>query len=84
MSQILLENELETLKQYKKDSQWFRTRYTQFKTKYKDKYIAIHKGRVVDNDEDYRKLIKRLKKDHKNITPFVIRQVRIKPVSFMA
>jgi hypothetical protein len=83
MSQTLLKNELETLKQYKKDSQWFRTHYAQFKTKYKDKYIAIHKGRVLDKDEDYRKLIRRLRKGNRDTTRFVIKLVRDRPMSFM-
>jgi hypothetical protein len=83
MSETLLENELERLKQYKKDSQWFRDRYPQIKAKYKDKYVAILKGHVVDKDEDYRILITRLGKGNRDTTPYLIRLVREKPASFI-
>ncbi|MGH9982848.1 MAG: DUF5678 domain-containing protein [Nitrososphaeraceae archaeon] len=52
---------LELLKRFKKNTEWFDNNYQNLQ-KYNGQFIAIHKENVIDSDNDYRSLVNRIKK----------------------
>jgi hypothetical protein len=53
-------SEVELLKSFRKNTEWFDNNYQSLK-KYDGQFIAIHKESIVDSDNDYRNLIYRIK-----------------------
>ncbi|HET6716595.1 MAG TPA: DUF5678 domain-containing protein [Nitrososphaeraceae archaeon] len=52
---------LELLKSFRKNTEWFDNNYHSLK-KYDGQFIAIHIESVVDSNNDYRSLVNRIKK----------------------
>jgi cobalamin biosynthesis Co2+ chelatase CbiK len=52
--------DLEILKSFKKNTEWFDNNYQSLQ-KYDGQFIAIYKENVVDSDNDYRSLVNRIK-----------------------
>jgi hypothetical protein len=53
--------DLELLKSFKKNTEWFDNNYQSLQ-KYNGQFIAIYKENIIDSDTDYRKLVNRVKK----------------------
>jgi hypothetical protein len=53
--------DLELLKNFKKNTEWFDNNYQSLQ-KYNRQFIAIYKENIIDSDTDYRKLVNRVKK----------------------
>ena len=79
MPEIILQNELEKFKKFKRNSEWFQNHYEELKDKYKDEYVAIdietNTMDPVDHDKDYETLIKRLREKYGDLSFFVIEPV---------
>ena len=55
-----MHKDLNKLKKYKSDVEWFQEEYSRFKIKYKGEYVAIKSKRLLDHDKDPNLLIRRL------------------------
>ncbi len=51
--------------------------------RYKGYYIAIRNGRVIDKDQDYFKLLERLRKKHGDLIDIIIDYIPEKPVELI-
>ncbi len=52
-------------------------------TKYRGYYIAIKDGKVIDKDQDYFRLLERLRKKYGDLTSIVIDYIPEKPVELI-
>ncbi|MGC1932274.1 MAG: DUF5678 domain-containing protein [Candidatus Nitrosopolaris sp.] len=79
MPEMILQNELEKLQQFEKNSEWFQNHYEELRDKYKDQYVAINLGiknvNPLDHDRDYERLINRLRENYGDLGAFVIELV---------
>jgi Family of unknown function (DUF5678) len=79
MPELLLQNELEKLKRFERNSEWFQSHYEELWREYKDEYIAIdietNSTGPVDHDKNYETLIKRLREKYGDLSSFVIEPV---------
>ena len=74
MSELILKDNIETLKSFQNDAAWYREHYDQLKKKYAGMYIAINRHKVL-SDKDIDKLLKRLQiSKNKNLT-FVVKYI---------
>ncbi|MCJ2670473.1 MAG: hypothetical protein LN416_08205 [Candidatus Thermoplasmatota archaeon] len=46
---------------------WFNNNINSFRTGYKKKFVAVHEGQILDSDDHFDKLQKRLKESHKDL-----------------
>ena len=46
----------------------FNNNIDSLRDEYRKKFVAIYNGRIVDSDDDFDVLVRRLKKEHKNLT----------------
>jgi len=78
MSELLYRNELQRLKQFKKELRYLQTHYQQIKSKHNNEFIAIKDENIVEYDSDSRQLEKKLKLKNVDLS-----QVLIKPIGKM-
>ena len=58
------EREIEKIKRFKRDLEWFKANYEQIKSQYKGQYVAIKDQEIIDSDKDVMVLFQRLKGKH--------------------
>ncbi len=75
MPELVVENELEKLKKFNRDVEWFQNNYENLKKDYKGEYVAINNQKVIGHDKDLNILIKKLKEQNEDISSFVIEQI---------
>jgi len=75
MPEIVLENELEKLRKFNQNLEWFQDNYETLKQQFKGEFVAIKDEKVIDNDKDYIKLINKLKSKYDDIKTIVVEQV---------
>jgi uncharacterized protein DUF5678 len=51
------QEDIDKLKKFTRNSQWFRDHYNDLYAKYKGEYVAINDSKVIDHDVDYERLI---------------------------
>ena len=61
MSELFDPKNIQKMQKYLENYDWFRTNYEKLKAEYDGKYVAIKNKNYFDSDEDYIKLITRLK-----------------------
>lgn len=54
-------SDLELLKRFKKNAEWFDHNY-QTLQRYDGQFIAVYEEKIIDSDNDYRKLVNRITK----------------------
>ena len=64
--QMLMDFELEKLRELKDNYKWIYSNYEVFKRNYKNQFIAIKDEEHLDNDIDLETLLQRLKKNNFN------------------
>ena len=64
--QMLMDFELEKLRELKDNYKWIYSNYEVFKRNYKNQFIAIRDEEHLDNDIDLEKLLQRLKQNNFN------------------
>ncbi len=67
-----MKEELKILEEFEKDSKWLADNYGKVKEKYVNKFIAVKNKQVIDNDDDFHKLIKRLRDKGEDLRRVVI------------
>jgi|GEM_PF-1789130 Family of unknown function (DUF5678) len=67
--------ELETLKQYRKDFEWFQASFDELLNEYSRKFIAILNQAVIDYDKNSTQLLERLKENYNDISPILVEYV---------
>ena len=55
---------LHTLSIYGEYSRWIREHYEELKKTFKDEWIAVMDGKVIDHDKDLARLVERLRKKY--------------------
>jgi hypothetical protein len=75
MSEIILEKELEKLKKFNKDLNWFQDNYAKLKEKHKGNYLAIKDEKVIDHDNNVDRLLERLKEKYEDTTSIVVEHI---------
>jgi len=66
---------LELLNETKKNFDWFKKEYKQLQKKYPGKYVAIKNKEIIESDEDYYLLLKKLEKLGENSSEILIKRV---------
>jgi C-terminal processing protease CtpA/Prc len=70
------EEDIDKLKKFNKNFQWFRDHYNDLYAKYKGQYVAINDSKVIDHDTDYEQLItNRLKQRFGDLSTFFIDKI---------
>ena len=64
--QMLMDFELDKLRELKDNYKWIYSNYEVFKRKYKNQFIAIRDEEHLDNDIDLETLLQRLKQNNFN------------------
>jgi anti-sigma-K factor RskA len=79
MSQVVLGEEIERLKKFDKNSKWVQSHYDKLEKEYKGEFVAIDVAvdneRPIDHDEDFERLVGRLKEKFGDLRTTVIQQV---------
>jgi len=75
MPKLIYNKELEKLKQFKKDVEWFQNNYTKLKKSYKNQYAAIKDETLLDHDKDLNLLINRLKTKYEDTNSIVVEYI---------
>lgn len=75
MSLLLQKKTLQKLKDYESNSAWYRRNYKYLRDNFSGKYVFIKGGEVADSDKDYRKLLLRVRKKHRQTRSHVIKLV---------
>ncbi len=71
----LINRDIEKLKQFKKDFDWFQNNYSDLKKKHIGEYVAILNETLIDNDRSLNKLISRLKKQYEDTNSIVVEHI---------
>lgn len=72
MSAIVSGFKVDVLREFDRDTVWFRKNMVRFRKRYPNEFVAVRKKRLVDHDPDLQSLIQRLTKEYKDLRPFVI------------
>jgi Family of unknown function (DUF5678) len=67
--------QLEKLKNFKSDVDWFQDNYESLKDQYKGQYVAIKNKTLLDHDNDADKLLERLSENYGDISSFVVEHI---------
>ena len=57
----------ERIQAARENVKWFNNNISSFRAGYKKKFVAVHEGRILDSDDHFDKLQKRLKAEHKDL-----------------
>ena len=68
MPELIHNKELEKLKKYKEDLEWFQSNYPQFKDRYKGEYLAIKDKKILAHNSDLQLLLNTIGEDNNNST----------------
>lgn len=60
MPEVMYSKELEELKEFNRDLEWFQANYEQLKRSYKGQYVAVQNRKVLGHDKNARILLRRL------------------------
>lgn len=63
--------DIEVLKQYGSNTEWFFRNYTTIKNEYNGKYVAVDKNKVILSETDLNKLYSEIEKKHSLLSVFV-------------
>ena len=72
MPELLHDKELNKLKQFKKDLDWFQNNYNDLKNDYKNEYVAIKDESLIDHDVSLNHLLNRLKNKYDDTNSIVV------------
>lgn len=75
MSALIYRNNLEQLKQFKRELKYLQTHYQEIKSKHNNEFVAIKDEGIVEHDFDSRQLEKKLKKENVDLSKFLIRYI---------
>ena len=78
MPELIHNKEIEKLKQFKKDFDWFQNNYLDLKKNHIGKYVAILNETLIDNDKSLNKLMSRLKKKYEDTNSIVVEHINEK------
>jgi Family of unknown function (DUF5678) len=76
MSELIYRNELERLKQFKKELEYIQTHYQKLKKQYMNEFVAIKDEGIIAHDSDSRQLEKKLKKQNIDLSQVLIKSIR--------
>jgi hypothetical protein len=83
MPKLIHNKEIEKLKQFKKDFDWFQNNYSDLKKKHIGEYVAILNETLIDNDKSLNKLMSRLKKKYEDTNSIVVEHINEKKEIFI-
>jgi hypothetical protein len=63
----MAESASDVLSAFARNNRWIIENYEKLKKQYNDKWVAVYKNAVVDNDADLKKLIARLKLQYSKV-----------------
>jgi hypothetical protein len=72
MPELLHDKELDRLKRFKKDLDWFQNNYNDLKNDYKNEYVAIKDENLIDHDVNLNHLLNRLKTKYDDMNSIVV------------
>jgi 2-oxoglutarate dehydrogenase complex dehydrogenase (E1) component-like enzyme len=78
MPELIHNKDIEKLKQFKKDFDWFQNNYSDLKKNHIREYVAILNETLIDNDKSLNKLMSRLKKKYKDTNSIVVEYINEK------
>jgi hypothetical protein len=78
MPKLLHNKEIEKLKQFKKDFDWFQNNYADLKKKYVGEYVAIYNEDLIAHDKSLNKLITKLKEEYEDTNSIVVEHINEK------
>jgi hypothetical protein len=64
MPELIHNKEIEELKKYKENLEWFQSNYPQLKEQYKGEYVAIKDRNVIAHNSDLQQLLNNIDKDN--------------------
>jgi len=59
-----MESVVAMLSRYEENVKWLSKHYEELKKKFRDEWVAVLKGAVVDHDRELARLVERLRKKH--------------------
>ncbi len=65
----------ERIRSARQNVKWFNSNVDSLRATYAKKFVAVHKDRILDSDDDFDVLLKRLKKEHRDMDFVDIRYV---------
>lgn len=75
MPELIEQKELERLKRFKADVDWFQDNYESLKEQYKGQYVAIKDRKLCGHDRDVDKLLKELRDIYDDTSSFLIEPI---------
>lgn len=72
MPQLLYRNELDKLKRFRKDLDWFQANYASIKKFHKGEYVAIKEQQIIGHDSSAEALLRRLKQQYGNVLSSIV------------
>lgn len=59
-----MESAIDILARFEENDDWLTVHYDELKNLYNNQWVAVLHNAVIDNDADYKQLIKRLREQH--------------------
>ena len=75
MSELMMKDRVEKLKRFKKNTLYYRKHYKSLKNRFAGKYVAIKDSRFVGSDENFDKLMSKLRKKYPDISATYIKHI---------
>lgn len=68
-------NEVQLLNKIENDNKWFIENYHMIEQKFRNKYVALEGGEIIESDVDFNKLLEKLKAKQKDPSTVLIKFV---------
>lgn len=69
--------------EFEKNQEWFRKNFEKLLKNYREQFVAVFQGKIIDNDKNLETLAKRVKTETKGAKGIYIEYVSDKPIEMI-